>query len=173
MSFQLISAVWGEAAVEFLTAYLTGQNISNFTNPTTQQSSAGGFSASSLPKPDPRTSEDCLFLDVVVPQSIFTTPRKTKQNGPYNTQCKAGSPCVEHPVGAPVLVWIYGGGYTTGDKTFWGNPASLIARSQENGGEGLVYVAMNYRLGLFVSPYGETGVSILTIFRDGCPQLKM
>ncbi len=40
-----------------------------------------------------------------------------------------------------------------GDKTSTGNPATLIATSQENGGEGVVYVAMNYRLGLFVSCY--------------------
>jgi carboxylesterase type B len=53
--------------------------------------------------------------------------------------------------GAPVLVWIYGGGYVGGYKTSSGSPASLIARSQENGKEGVVYVALNYRLGLFVS----------------------
>jgi carboxylesterase type B len=51
-----------------------------------------------------------------------------------------------------VLVWIYGGGYTEGDKTSSGDPAGLIARSLENGSEGVVYVAMNYRLGLFVRP---------------------
>jgi carboxylesterase type B len=52
--------------------------------------------------------------------------------------------------GAPVLVWIYGGGYTEGDKSGSGNPAGLLATSLENGGEGVIFVAMNYRLGLFV-----------------------
>ena len=48
---------------------------------------------------------------------------------------------------APVLVWIYGGGYTEGSKNY--NPAGLISQSQENNGEGFIFVAMNYRLGMF------------------------
>ncbi|KAF4637403.1 hypothetical protein G7Y89_g693 [Cudoniella acicularis] len=79
-----------------------------------------------LAAPDPRTTEDCLFLDVIAPKNIFEAKK-----------------------GAPVLVWIYGGGYTGGDKTSAGNPASLIARSQVDGGEGVVFVALNYRNGLF------------------------
>jgi len=115
----------------FLTAYLSGGNISQYTNPSTNSTST---SNSSLPVPDPRTSEDCLFLDVIAPQKIFNSSSTKKRQ-----------------TGAPVLVWIYGGGYTEGDKSSYGNPASLIARSLENGNEGVVYVAMNYRLGLFVS----------------------
>ncbi|RAL64716.1 hypothetical protein DID88_001747 [Monilinia fructigena] len=37
---------------------------------------------------------------------------------------------------APVVVWIYGGGYVAGSKFSTGNPATLISRSQENGDEG-------------------------------------
>ncbi|SZF04152.1 unnamed protein product [Blumeria hordei] len=74
---------------------------------------------------DPRTSEDCLFLDVIVPQSVYDE-KKT----------------------VPVLVWIYGGGYVSGDKNSAGNPATLLATAKENS-DGVVYVAMNYRLGLF------------------------
>jgi carboxylesterase type B len=48
-----------------------------------------------------------------------------------------------------VLVWIYGGGYTFGSKTNYGSPAGLIARSQQKGDPGVVYVAMNYRIGAF------------------------
>jgi carboxylesterase type B len=77
-------------------------------------------------------SEDCLFLDVIVPESIY------KKNA-----------------SAPVLVWVYGGGYVNGDKTSSGNPATLIATAQENAGEGVVFVAMNYRLGLFVSAFNS------------------
>lgn len=51
---------------------------------------------------------------------------------------------------APVLVWIYGGGFVNGGKGNSGNPAGLLARSQQGGSEGFVWVAMNYRLGLFV-----------------------
>ncbi|KAI9643679.1 hypothetical protein NHQ30_008301 [Ciborinia camelliae] len=84
---------------------------------------------SGLAAPAPLTSEDCLFLDVIVPESIYDS-------------------CSEN--GAPVVVWIYGGGYVAGSKFGSGNPATLISRSQENGDEGVVYVALNYRLGLFV-----------------------
>lgn len=52
---------------------------------------------------------------------------------------------------AAVVVWIYGGGYVTGDKTGAGDDATgLLAQSQRDGGEGVIFVAMNYRLGLFV-----------------------
>jgi carboxylesterase type B len=59
---------------------------------------------------------------------------------------------------APVLVWIYGGGYTAGDKQADGtfNPAGLIASSLENEGQGVVYVAVNYRLGLYGFLAGST-----------------
>jgi carboxylesterase type B len=69
-------------------------------------------------------SEDCLFLDVVVPKGIFNS---NKQH--------------------PVLVWIYGGGYTAGSKSGSGNPAGLLERSQADNSSGVIYVAMNYRLG--------------------------
>jgi carboxylesterase type B len=107
---------------------------------------------SSLPSPDPRASEDCLFLDVIVPTTIFNSSGAPKRRGvPQDVECDPGLPCKEIPAGAPVLVWIYGGGYTTGDKTSSGNPAGLIARSLGNASEGVIFVAMNYRLGLFVS----------------------
>ena len=73
---------------------------------------------------DPRESEDCLFLDVVVPKGIFNS---NKQH--------------------PVLVWIYGGGYTAGSKAGSGSPAGLLERSQMDNSSGVIYVAMNYRLG--------------------------
>jgi carboxylesterase type B len=145
---------WELEQVGFITAYLTGGNISQYTHPSTNSTSS---SNSSLPTPDPRTSEDCLFLDVIVPETIFdsASAKKKRQDGSYVVQCSPGLPCTEvlknGTGGAPVLVWIYGGGYVGGDKTSSGNPASLIARSLEDDKEGVVYVAMNYRLGLFVS----------------------
>ncbi|KAF7876425.1 hypothetical protein EAF04_001517 [Stromatinia cepivora] len=90
---------------------------------------------SGLPAPAPLTSEDCLFLDVIVPKSIYDS-------------------CGESA--APVVVWIYGGGYVAGSKFGSGNPATLISRSQENGDEGVIYVALNYRLGLFGWLSGST-----------------
>jgi carboxylesterase type B len=53
---------------------------------------------------------------------------------------------------APVLVWIYGGGYTGGakDASSYLPPGLLNAAKQEDSkGEGFVYIALNYRLGLF------------------------
>ncbi|KAE9372710.1 alpha/beta-hydrolase [Stipitochalara longipes BDJ] len=73
-------------------------------------------------------TEACLALDVYVPKGIFNNRTATK---------------------APVVVWIHGGGFTSGSKIAESNPAGLIARSTLNNNEGLVYVAINYRLGLF------------------------
>jgi len=83
-------------------------------------------------KMDPRTSEDCLFLDVVVPKKIFDRAQN-KTFVPKNTL-------------APVLVWIFGGGYVEGDKAPY-NPSGLIQRSMI-GGEGMIYVSINYRVSL-------------------------
>jgi carboxylesterase type B len=47
------------------------------------------------------------------------------------------------------LVWIHGGGFVLGSKSSSGNPAGLIARSQVGGQEGVIIVAINYRLGMF------------------------
>lgn len=43
-----------------------------------------------------------------------------------------------------------------GGKTSVGNPATLIAQAQKNNGEGVIYVAMNYRVGLFGWLSGST-----------------
>jgi carboxylesterase type B len=80
------------------------------------------------PKPDPRISEDCLFLDVFVQRQVFES---------------AGL-----GYGAPVLVWIYGGGYTSGEKALY-NPAGLLTASGNASNGEIIYVAMNYRLGAF------------------------
>lgn len=50
--------------------------------------------------------------------------------------------------GAPVMVWIHGGGYTEGSKTGSGDPAGLMKRSQEDGSDGIIYVSLNYRVSL-------------------------
>lgn len=81
-----------------------------------------------IPPPDPRESEDCLFLDVLVPTKVFEKRRDKDYKG------------------APVMVWIYGGGFTFTDDS--GNPAGLIRRSQEHSDDydGIIYVKMNYRV---------------------------
>jgi carboxylesterase type B len=90
-------------------------------------------------EPDPRTSEDCLFLDVVVPKAAYTNGR------------------------APVIVWIHGGGYTQGSKVDSGNPSGLIARSKSFTANGVIYVSINYRLGAFGWSSGST------LAKDGTP----
>ncbi|KAK3677426.1 hypothetical protein LTR78_002964 [Recurvomyces mirabilis] len=116
---------WLLIAEAYIPQYLGGKT--NFTQ--ADFPSANSSSSSALPAQDPRTTEDCLFLDVVVPEKIFNN----RNNG----------------YGAPVLVWIYGGGYTAGSKSDSGNPAGLLARSENNGASGVIYVSLNYRLGAF------------------------
>lgn len=53
---------------------------------------------------------------------------------------------------APVLVWIHGGGFANGAKSTVGNPSQLLAKSVQNGLTGMVYVQINYRLGMFGFP---------------------
>lgn len=118
---------WLLIAAQFIPAYLSGIP---FNATTLGSSSSNSSSAPKLPPIDPRTTEDCLFLDVVVPQTVFN-----KASNTTNNTC-----------GAPVLVWIYGGGYTAGDKSGSGNPAGLIKASQVTGSEGVIYVSMNYRV---------------------------
>lgn len=50
---------------------------------------------------------------------------------------------------APVLVWIHGGGFTFGSKSLYGSPSGLIAQSRNNGQDGIIVVAINYRLGMY------------------------
>lgn len=74
-------------------------------------------------------TEDCLFLDIYVPRSVFDNP---------------GS---QPPL--PVTVWFYGGAYAFGTKRMdWGplyNGRSLIKASDYS----TILVAGNYRLGAF------------------------
>ncbi len=71
---------------------------------------------------DPGPSEDCLTLNVWVPADI-----KLDRKSP----------------GLPVMVWIYGGGFTTGGTSENRQDGQFLAR------HGVIVVSMNYRLGLF------------------------
>lgn len=71
--------------------------------------------------PGPTESEDCLFLDVTVENSTF-------QKG-----------------GAPVVIWLHGGGYIMRSKAVGGSPIGLLDRAAEHN-EGVVFVAINYRV---------------------------
>lgn len=78
-----------------------------------------------MPPADPSETEDCLFLDVLVPEQIFN--RKTGRKK------------------APVLVWIHGGGFTGGYKTQY-PPTTLIKQSYSGPANGVIFVALNYRV---------------------------
>lgn len=107
----------------------------------------GTSTAYSVPSPSSvlsttaRETEDCLFLDVLVPQKVFD--RRNERDRP----------------GAPVLVWIHGGGYTAGHKAGTGNPAGLIERSREGDSDGIIFVAINYRVCkvLWITPLSRRG----------------
>lgn len=73
-------------------------------------------------------NEDCLFLDVVVPKSV------------YDNKSKRG------PV--PTLVWFYGGGFTLGSKYSAGNPTGLLDQSLDLQAGGQIWVGFNYRVNL-------------------------
>lgn len=48
-----------------------------------------------------------------------------------------------------MLIYHIGGGYTAGSKIGSGDPSGLIERSRTNTSDGVIYVALNYRLGAF------------------------
>jgi carboxylesterase type B len=75
--------------------------------------------------PDNNETEDCLFLDVYSPKTALE---------------KAGN-----SFGAPVLVYIHGGGYVAGSKADF-STASLFQRAASTGPP-VVLVSLNYRLG--------------------------
>ncbi|KAF2758226.1 acetylcholinesterase precursor [Pseudovirgaria hyperparasitica] len=117
---------WQVLIPNFLVDYLSGQNFTPPANTT--------FSP---PPKDPRETEDCLFLDVFTPKEVFEQAGKG--------------------YGAPVLVWVYGGGYTAGTKAASGSPSGLLDRSfTAPTTDGVIYVAMNYRLGVYGWASGPT-----------------
>jgi acetylcholinesterase len=114
--------LWSAAASQFIASQFLGLPALNLTF-----SVPPANASSPVPPQDPRESEDCLFLDVFVPEDVLS---------------QAGQ-----GYGAAVLVWIYGGGYTAGNKN--NNPAGLLAASGNATNGDVIYVAMNYRTGVF------------------------
>jgi para-nitrobenzyl esterase len=68
--------------------------------------------------PQQPLSEDCLYLNV------WTAARSPEEK-------------------RPVLVWIYGGGFTTGGAAAAGYSGESLAK------QGIIFVSFNYRLGIF------------------------
>lgn len=85
---------------------------------------------------DPGPSEDCLTLNVWTPSNA--KPRKRYAAGDRSApggQSTNG--------GLPVMVWIYGGGFTTGGTSEARQDGEFLAH------RGVIVVSMNYRLGIF------------------------
>lgn len=122
-----IQPTWLGVGGQFLNAYTKNEQF-NFT--AVNDTFYAGLDTADPPFKDPRTTEDCLFLDVIVSKRTFESSQLSP-NG------KSGS---------PVLVWIYGGGYSYGDKTSYGNPAGLIKASNLTGPDEVIFVALNYRV---------------------------
>lgn len=116
------------------------------------------FNISQIPPKNSEETEDCLFLDVMVPAKIFHSSNLHKQH----SKCPENTP--SGAAGAPVLVWIDGGGFSAGYKHE--QPSSgLVSRSQMVDDKGVIFVAMNYRVGLFVS-FKSTRTG-------GCPKFSL
>lgn len=115
----------------FVEAYLTGQSF----NYTETEEYLASINATHFIIEDGRFTEDCLFLDVMVPEGIF--------DGRSNETEECGS---SNSTGAPVMVWIHGGGYVGGSKSDTYNSAGLLAASQADGSDGMIWVSMNYRV---------------------------
>ena len=65
--------------------FLSGVPLATLIN----ESSSSTPSLADLPTPDPRTSEDCLLLDVMVPVNIFSNQTRKQKNG-RKQGCKGG-----------------------------------------------------------------------------------
>lgn len=78
------------------------------------------FPGFSISQPPLVTSEDCLFINVVKPANVAPGKR------------------------LPVLVWIYGGGFETGDTS--ANPGNTVVQRSITLNEPVIYVSANYRL---------------------------
>jgi carboxylesterase type B len=107
--------------------------VTNYTAGLSFNASAfqSGINLDDLPQ-DPRTTEDCLFLDVIVHQNVLKSASTSRPK-------------------APVLVWIHGGGYAEGYKDMEGTPGKIKAA-----GEDTIFVSINYRLGAFGFISGPT-----------------
>lgn len=123
---------WQAQAGPFIGSIIAGPNASLAGGINSAPPAGGGAPppAGAFPLPGTQT-DDCLFLDVFSPASVFNA-----------AQGAAGAA----NKGAPVIIWIHGGGHANGWKNQVGSPAGLLAESQLDGRTGVVFVEINYRL---------------------------
>ncbi|CAG2068154.1 unnamed protein product, partial [Timema podura] len=96
-----------------------------------------GFEGEEMWNPNTNISEDCLYLNLWVPERI-----RIRHSGESSR---------ERPK-VPMLVWIYGGGYMSGTSTLRIYDAGIIAATTD-----VIVASMQYRVGafgfLYLSPY--------------------
>ncbi|XP_043274489.1 acetylcholinesterase-like [Venturia canescens] len=90
-----------------------------------------GFEGEEMWNPNTNISEDCLYLNIWVPQKL-------------RLRHKGSEPQVSEKTGLPMLVWIYGGGYMTGTATLDVYDGDLMAASSN-----VIIASMQYRVGAF------------------------
>ncbi|KAF8608522.1 alpha/beta-hydrolase [Ceratobasidium sp. AG-I] len=83
----------------------------------------------STPVEDSPVSEDCLYLSLWRPSNVTATTK------------------------LPVMVWIYGGGFLNGSTLYYYGDRIVQTSLQLN--KPVIYVAMNYRLGIYGFPPGQ------------------
>jgi len=116
---------WFES-VPGVTPQLLGGNVnSTYVNASEH---ATPLSRAQVPLPIPHESEDCLFLDVHVPEKTLFNRNNSD--------------------GATVFVWIHGGGLIFGWKDAQYDSAGLLAQSLLQTGKEIIFVALNYRVSL-------------------------
>ena len=91
-----------------------------------------GFEGEAMWNPNTNISEDCLYLNIWVPQRV-----RLRHQG-------ADPPVGTEKHGAPILVWIYGGGYMSGTATLDVYEADIMAASTNS-----IVASMQYRVGAF------------------------
>ncbi|XP_069689677.1 acetylcholinesterase-like [Periplaneta americana] len=84
-----------------------------------------GFEGEEMWNPNTNVSEDCLYLNIWVPQRV-----RIRHSG-------------ETPK-VPILVWIYGGGYMSGTSTLDVYDADIVAATSD-----VIVASMQYRVGSF------------------------
>nr|XP_023021546.1 acetylcholinesterase [Leptinotarsa decemlineata] len=89
-----------------------------------------GFEGEEMWNPNTNISEDCLYLNIWVPQRL-------------RIRHHADKPTIDRPK-VPVLIWIYGGGYMSGTATLDVYDADIIAATSD-----VIVASMQYRLGSF------------------------
>ncbi|KAE8361739.1 Alpha/Beta hydrolase protein [Aspergillus caelatus] len=101
--------------------------LSQFGQPVGNLTEVPPVTIADLPAIDPSISEDCLYLDIFVPEAVFQAKEDRKSS---------------------VIIWIHGGGYVSGWKSLYG-PGLGLMETAKQAGHDVIFVSINYRLGLF------------------------